>query len=132
MNLTPRKQLFVETAAEMFGDGSILSRVQVDEARKSANVPWPTWFIKPENRVGSGMYKLPAIGFEVAPAIDASTIASAAPMENTVVNLVATNMEKQNLVPAKFEGFVSWGNFSLIEKVVKSGKIGRASCRERV
>ena len=31
-------------------------------------------------------------------------------------------MEKQNLtVPAKFEGFVSWGNFSLIEKVVKSG-----------
>jgi len=38
-----------------------------------------------------------------------------------MVNLVATNMEKQNLVPAKFEGFVPWGNFSLIEKVVKSG-----------
>jgi MoxR-like ATPase len=30
-------------------------------------------------------------------------------------------MEKQNLVPAPFEGFVPWGNFSLIEKVVKSG-----------
>jgi MoxR-like ATPase len=38
-----------------------------------------------------------------------------------MVNLVATNMEKQNLVPAPFEGFVPWGNFSLIEKVVKSG-----------
>jgi hypothetical protein len=41
--------------------------------------------------------------------------------ENAVVNLVATNMEKQNLVPALFEGFVAWGNFSKIEKVVKSG-----------
>ena len=30
-------------------------------------------------------------------------------------------MEKQNLIPGKFEGFVPWGNFSLIEKVVKSG-----------
>jgi MoxR-like ATPase len=30
-------------------------------------------------------------------------------------------MEKQNLVPGEFEGFVPWGNFSLIEKVVKSG-----------
>jgi len=38
-----------------------------------------------------------------------------------MVNLVGTNMEKQNLVPGKFEGFVPWGNFSLIEKVVKSG-----------
>jgi MoxR-like ATPase len=30
-------------------------------------------------------------------------------------------MEKQDLVPDIFEGFVAWGNFSLIEKVVKSG-----------
>ena len=30
-------------------------------------------------------------------------------------------MEKENLVPAMFKGFVPWGNFSLIEKVVKSG-----------
>ena len=30
-------------------------------------------------------------------------------------------MEKQNLVPSLFEGFVPWGNFSTIEKVVKSG-----------
>ena len=30
-------------------------------------------------------------------------------------------MEKQDLVPSKFDGFVAWGNFSLVEKVVKSG-----------
>ena len=41
--------------------------------------------------------------------------------ENAVVNLLASNMEKQNLIPAAFEGFVAWGNFSKIEKVVKSG-----------
>ena len=30
-------------------------------------------------------------------------------------------MDKQNLVPAPFEGFVPWGNFKKLEKVVKSG-----------
>jgi MoxR-like ATPase len=53
----------------------------------------------------------------VAPVVAAAPVSE----EASVVNLIATNMEKQNLVPAKFEGFVSWGNFSLIEKVVKSG-----------
>ena len=66
------------------------------------------------------MYKLPLENGSVA----ATTTAATAAVENTdtaVVNLVATNMEKQNLVPAAFEGFVAWGNFSKIEKVVKSG-----------
>ena len=121
MYLSPRKKLFVETAAEMFGDGSTLSRVQVDDARKKANVPWPTWFIKAENRVGSGMYKLPEIGLEVAPTVASSGTTNVAPVENTVVNLVASNMEKQNLVPAKFEGFVPWGSYNNLKKIVKSG-----------
>jgi len=41
--------------------------------------------------------------------------------ESAVVNLVATNMEKQNLVPSKFEGFVPWGHFKDIKQIVKSG-----------
>jgi hypothetical protein len=120
MYLSPRKKLFVDTAAEMFGAGSVISRVQIDDARNKVNIPWPTWFVKSENRVSSGMYKLPLENGSVA----ATTTAATAAVENTdtaVVNLVATNMEKQNLVPAAFEGFVAWGNFSKIEKVVKSG-----------
>ena len=113
MYLSPRKKLFVDTAAEMFGDGAIITKTQKAEAAKKAGVPMPYWFGK-NFSVGYNAYKLPSEGGAVA----APTVASE---ENAVVNLVATNMEKQNLVPAAFEGFVAWGNFSKIEKVVKSG-----------
>ena len=117
MYLSPRKKLFVDTAAEMFGDGSIISKQNVREAAEKAGVPFPTWFMKPEFKAHYGSYKLPSEGGSVA-------VPAPAAVENTetaCVNLVATNMEKQNLVPALFEGFVAWGNFSKIEKVVKSG-----------
>ena len=117
MYLSPRKKLFVDAAAEMFGDGSIVSKQNAREAAEKAGVPFPTWFMKSEFKAHYGSYKLPSEGGSVA-------VPAAAVVENTetaVVNLVATNMEKQNLVPAPFEGFVAWGNFSKIEKVVKSG-----------
>ena len=114
MNLTPRKKLFVDAAAEMFGAGAILTKSQTKEAAKKAAVPFPTWFRK-KCSVGYNAYKLPGEGA----AVEATTVAAGE--ENAVVNLLATNMEKQNLVPALFEGFVAWGNFSKIEKVVKSG-----------
>ena len=114
MYLSPRKKLFVDTAAEMFGDGAVITKAQKAEAAEKAGVPFPTWFGK-NFTVGYNAYKLPTEGGPtVAPAVvteDASA----------VVNLVATNMNDQNLVPASFEGFVPWGNFKLIEKVVKSG-----------
>ena len=114
MYLSPRKKLFVDTASEMFGEGAIITKAQKAEAAEKAGVPFPTWFGK-DFTVGYNAYKLPSEGGPtVAPAVvteDASA----------VVNLVATNMNDQNLVPASFEGFVPWGNFKLIEKVVKSG-----------
>ena len=114
MYLSPRKKLFVDTASEMFGDGATITKAMTKEAAAKAEVPFPTWFGK-NFTVGYNAYKLPTEGGPtVAPAVvteDASA----------VVNLVATNMNDQNLVPASFEGFVPWGNFKLIEKVVKSG-----------
>jgi len=115
MYLSPRKKLFVDTAAEMFGDGAVLTKAQKHEAAEKAGIPYPTWFNK-NFSVGYNAYKLPFEG--VAPT---SVTAPAAAADPAVVNLVATNMEKQDLVPALFEGFVAWGNFSKIEKVVKSG-----------
>jgi len=117
MYLSPRKKLFVDTATEMFGDGAVITKSQKAEAAAKAGVPFPTWFKGEGFAIGYNAYKLPSEGGNVA----APVTAAPAGAEATMVNLVATNMEKQNLVPAKFEGFVPWGNFSLIEKVVKSG-----------
>jgi hypothetical protein len=115
MYLSPRKKLFVDTAAEMFGDGAVITKAEKTAAAEKAGVPFPTWFGK-NYTVGYNAYKLPVEGSASAAPI---TVAPAG-AEAAVVNLVATNMEKQNLVPGEFEGFVPWGNFSLIEKVVKS------------
>ena len=46
MNLSPRKQLFVDTASEMFGVGSTISKEQIIEASKKADVPVAGWFRK--------------------------------------------------------------------------------------
>ena len=112
MNLSPRKKLFVDTAAEMFGVGATLTKANTLEAAKKAGVPSPSWFRK-SCKVGYNAYKLP--GGEPTPTTE--TVAE----ESATVNLIATNMDKQNLIPAPFEGFVPWGNFSKLEKVVKSG-----------
>jgi hypothetical protein len=114
MNLSPRKKLFVDTATEMFGVGAILTNMQVKEASVKAGVPKAGWF-KKSCKIGYNKFELPS---ENAPV---STTTSDAPSENVVMNLVATNMEKQDLVPSPFEGFVPWGNYGNLKKIIKSG-----------
>jgi len=115
MNLSPRKKLFVDTATEMFGDGAIITNMQVKEASAKAGVPKAGWF-KKACKIGYNQFKLPS---ENSPA--AAPAAAIAPSENVVMNLVATNMEKQDLVPSPFEGFVPWGNYGNLKKIIKSG-----------
>jgi len=117
MYLSPRKKLFVDTASEMFGEGSIITKQNTRDAAEKAGVPFPGWFRRSCN-VAYNAYKLPSEGGEAAAPIAAAAVETGEAV--STVNLVATNMEKQDLVPALFEGFVAWGNFSLIEKVVKS------------
>ena len=110
---SPQKQKFIDQATTQFGAGTVISNQQVIEASKAAGVPKAGWF-KKQFKVGYNQFKLPG---ESAP----TTILDA-PAENTAtVNLVATNMEKQNLVPSAFEGFVPWGHFKDIKSIVKSG-----------
>jgi len=96
MNLSPRKKLFVDTATEMFGVGAIITNAQVKEASIKADVPKAGWF-KKSCKIGYNQFKLPS---EETPVVVTTTEASS---ENVVMNLVATNMEKQNLVPSVFE-----------------------------
>jgi hypothetical protein len=114
MNLSPRKKLFVDTATEMFGAGAVINKQQVISARDKAGIPYPFWLGK-YCKVGYNQFKLPS---ENAPT---TTTTTEAPSENVVMNLVATNMEKQDLVPSPFEGFVPWGNYGNLKKIIKSG-----------
>ena len=114
MMFSPQKQKFVDSATEMFGVGTVINKQQVIAASANAGVPKAGWFMK-QHKVGYNQFKLPG---EVAPTTIVNT-----PTEtgSAVVNLVATNMGKQNLVPSAFEGFVPWGHFKDIKQIVKSG-----------
>ena len=110
---SPQKQKFIDQATIQFGAGTIISNQQVAEASAAAGIPKAGWF-KKQFKVGYNQFKLPG---ESAPTTILNT-----PSENTAtMSLIATNMEKQNLVPSVFEGFVPWGHFKDIKQIVKSG-----------
>ena len=112
MHLSPRKQLFVDTASNMFGAGSVITKSQLKEAAFSVDIPEPYWFQK-TCKIGYNQFKLPSEEPIAATTVVEETV-------NTTMNLVATNMEKQNLIPSKFVGFVPWGHHSTINQIVQS------------
>ena len=116
MQFSPQKQKFVDAATEMFGVGSVINKQQIRQSSEQAGVPLAGWFMK-QYKVGYNQFKLP--NGETAPTT--ITSAPADTSETTVMNLIATNMERQNLVPSKFEGFVPWGHHNTIKQIVKSG-----------
>ena len=115
MTFSPQKQKFVDSATDLFGAGSVLSNKQVEDASYSAGIPKAGWF-KKQFKIGYNQFKLP--NGESVPSTIINTTEDTA---SNTVSLIATNMEKQNLVPAPFEGFVPWGHFKDIKQVVKSG-----------
>ena len=114
MIFSPQKQKFVDSATEMFGIGTVINKQQVRDASTNAGVPLAGWFMK-QYKVAYNQFKLPG---ETAPTTIVNTPNEP---ENAVMNLIATNMERQNLVPTAFEGFVPWGHFKDIKQIVKSG-----------
>ena len=120
MNLSPKKKLFVDTASDMFGVGSIINKEMTREAASKAGIPYPTWFRK-SCSVGYNQYKLPSDGVEkvVVPPADSELTVETPVVEETTMNLIANSLI-ENLVPSKFEGFVAWGNYSILKKIVNS------------
>ena len=118
IKLTPRKKLFVETAASMYGNGAVITKDEIRIAAKEAGVPYPSWMSR--TKTGYNQHKLPEVELPAfaAAAVEAATATTES--LNTTVNLVAST-EIENLVPTKFEGFVEWGHFSTLTKIIKSG-----------
>ena len=115
IKFSPQKQKFIDSATDMFGVGSILNKQQVRDASANANIPKAGWFMN-AYKIGYNQFKLPTESTDTV-----QTNISTNDAVSTAVNLVATNMDKQNLVPSKFEGFVPWGHHNTIKQIVKSG-----------
>ena len=115
MIFSPQKQKFIDAATDMFGGGAVLSKQNVRDASAKAGVPKAGWFMK-AHKVGYNQFQLPS---ESQGVVQTNVVSE--PEAQTTVNLVATNMESQNLVPSPFDGFVPWGHHSTIKQIVKSG-----------
>ena len=115
MYFSPQKQKFIDAATDMFGGGAVLSKQNVRDASAKAGVPKAGWFMK-AHKVGYNQFQLPS---ESQGVVQTNVVSE--PEAQTTVNLVATNMESQNLVPSPFDGFVPWGHHSTIKQIVKSG-----------
>ena len=100
MYFSPQKQKFIDAATDMFGDGGVLDKQGVRDASAKAGVPLAGWFMK-SYKVGYNQFKLPS---ESQGVVQTNVVSE--PEVQTTVNLVATNMESQNLVPSPFDGFV--------------------------
>ena len=118
---------FILEATNEFGVGSTITEDQVrDIVKKVGRSGFGFGHIKQSNVFQNGKFVLPmnVPKQEVTPKEVVSTVQTSTPTNDavpTAVNLVATNMDKQNLVPQKFEGFVSWGHHNTIKQIVKSG-----------
>ena len=140
MNLKPRQTQLLEALAAA-GCTSPVSRQDIVDAcnASGAYACPPSWLTQDSTRkVGRGLYDCPELS-EVsssgstpspAPAPAESTPVESAPVQGavetvapaTVANLAMgmTGGERATLVPPRFDGYVAWGHFSDVEKIVRS------------
>jgi len=125
---------FKMEAVEQFGAGSAISEESAKQVLKTiGRSGFGLGHLKQSGMLmKSGEYQLP-ISIEPKKVVKTKTkkvsksIPTPAPVvaepvaQEAVMSLVATNMEMQNLVPSAFEGFVPWGHFATIKKIVESG-----------
>ena len=114
---------FIDAISKKYGKGAILSRSDINTFAKKNKFANPSWLKKPEYKVGHGQYKLPTEGVAtVGKLVSKETVEvpKSVPQDATVVNLFATHMDAENLVPSKFQGFVPWGHYKTMKQVVSS------------
>ena len=105
-----------------------VSRQEAKAIAAKLGLASPQWFTKDENnRVGRGMYRVPnsnAVSSDI-PNLAAQVIPLAKPVEpssgNRISNVV-TDLELNDLVPAKYPNYVPFGNFDDIVSIISSKK----------
>ena len=112
---------FIVEATNEFGGGATVTEDQVRSVvKKVGRSGFGLGHIKQSKLFQNGKFVLPTDVPTAPKEVVVPQTVVAEPTVQTTVNLVATNMETQNLVPQKFEGFVPWGHHSTIKQIVKS------------
>ena len=89
---------------------------------------WPTWLVNNDDlRLDRGLYVLPENngsyddGSKEVPVAEMITPEASALATVSLATNVEVQDEQDSYVPAKHSGYVTWGNFSTVRDVLKSG-----------
>ena len=138
MTSKDKKQAFIDACMSKFESDSngdhILTIDQLKDVASTFGMKYaPQWIVKnPVNKVGKGLFKLPALGEIVS--VDASRLVQAAeqyesPKTETIQN-TETKQEAAyvvssltgNIVPERDPNFVTFGDYSSVKSIIASKK----------
>ena len=123
--MSPKLRDFLILVNEKLGEGSEVTRQELNDIALGNGLPKPRtfikWLTKHGLKVGHGKYQLPTDS--TSSALDTPNVPMTPQVDTnqpeTRVNLVV-DTETQNLIPSHFDGFVSWGHCSTIKKIIQS------------
>ena len=133
IDLIEERKRFVKIASQN-GVKFEITRREINALIKSEKLPRPGWLVDgPALRIRWGVYRLPVEileGMEVLPPIvevDAAPVveevAAPALMSRTLplrIQSVVSDLEINNLIPAKYENYVPFGNFEDLKRIIGS------------
>ena len=139
MKTNDKKQAFIDACMDKFdanSDGDhILTIDQLKDVASTFGMKYaPQWIVKnPANKVGKGLFKLPALGEVVS--VHASRLVQAAEqyepapktqkIENTETKTEAAYVVSSltgNIVPEKDPNFVTFGDYTSVKSIIASKK----------
>ena len=137
MKLKQRPQQFVNALAAA-GCTSPVTRADLVAACESTGIYTcpPSWITQDSTRkAGRGLYDIPEIASAspkdetpapapnacaTVPAVAPQGAVESVPAANAAFTMGMTGGERATLVPSAFDGYVAWGHFSDVEKIVRS------------
>jgi len=118
---------FVQAATDMFGEGAVISRDQIQRVVDERGTPFPYWFVtKQEFRADRGQYKLPALPDGKGTVTATETVAQpeAVAMAQTatvhVLRQKKLHDDADTAIPEKFPGFVPFGFYHDLTNIIQS------------
>lgn len=117
---------FVQAASDMFGDGAVITRDQIQRVVDERGAPFPYWFVtKQEYRADRGQYKLPALpdGKPVNETVDVAQPEPVAMAQSATVHVLRQKKlhdDADTAIPEKFPGFVPFGFYKDLTNIIQS------------
>ncbi len=127
MKYTPKQTEFIVAAHCEYPGAVEFSREQIMYVCEKYFLKEPQWLIKPANRVGRGMYRLP--GEVTAPEVVATpkekksavAVSDALPVPTPAANTVNISTSRyESLVPKKDKNFVKFGVYAPLRTIIQS------------